>query len=39
MDDKPGTAADQAHTYLRERLIAGHFAAGTRLTEWTIAGA
>ncbi|MDP2007701.1 MAG: GntR family transcriptional regulator [Rubrivivax sp.] len=37
MDEKPGTAADHAHAYLRERLIAGDFAAGTRLTEWMVA--
>lgn len=38
MDQKHGSAADQAYSYVRERLISGHFAAGTRLTEWKIAG-
>lgn len=37
MDQKVGGAADQAYAYMRERLIAGDFAAGTRLTEWMIA--
>lgn len=39
MDQKPGSAADQAYSYVRERVIAGDFAAGTRLTEWQIADA
>jgi DNA-binding GntR family transcriptional regulator len=32
------SAADHAYNYVRERLIAGEFAPGTRLTEWRIAG-
>jgi DNA-binding GntR family transcriptional regulator len=39
MDQKPGSAADQAYSYVRERVISGDFAAGTRLTEWQIADA
>lgn len=38
MDQKQGSAADQAYAYLRERLIAGDYESGTRLTEWMIAG-
>jgi DNA-binding GntR family transcriptional regulator len=38
MDQKSGSAADQAYGYLRERLIAGEYESGTRLTEWMIAG-
>ena len=38
MDQKPGSAADQAYAYVRERLIAGRYESGTRLTEWMIAG-
>lgn len=34
-----GSAADQAYCYVRERVISGDFAAGTRLTEWKIADA
>lgn len=37
MNQKVGGAADQAYAYMRERLIAGDFAAGMRLTEWMIA--
>lgn len=39
MDQRPGSAADQAYSYVRERVISGDFAAGTRLTEWQIADA
>jgi DNA-binding GntR family transcriptional regulator len=39
MDQKPGSAADQAYSYVRERVISGDFAAGMRLTEWQIADA
>lgn len=39
MDPKPGSAADQAYEYVRERVIAGDFAAGARVTEWQIADA
>jgi DNA-binding GntR family transcriptional regulator len=39
MDQKPGSAADQAYSYVRERVISGDFAAGTRLTEWQVADA
>lgn len=39
MDQKQGSAADQAYSYVRERLISGDFAPGTRLTEWKIADA
>jgi DNA-binding GntR family transcriptional regulator len=38
MAQRPGSAADQAYAYVRERLIAGDYAAGTRLTEWMLAG-
>lgn len=37
MDQKAGSAADQAYAHVRERLIAGDYASGTRLTEWMIA--
>ncbi len=36
---RQGSAADQAYAYVRERVISGEFAAGTRLTEWQIADA
>lgn len=39
MDQKQGSAAEQAYSYVRERVISGDFAAGTRLTEWKIADA
>lgn len=39
MDQKQGSAADQAYSYVRERVISGDFAAGMRLTEWKIADA
>lgn len=39
MDEKQGSAADQAYSYVRERLVSGDFAPGTRLTEWKIADA
>lgn len=39
MDQKVGSAADQAYIYVRERVMSGDFAAGTRLTEWQIADA
>ena len=39
MDQHQGSAADQAYSYLRERVISGDFAAGTRLTEWKISDA
>ncbi len=38
MDAKSRTSADQAYAHLRERLVAGDFTAGTRLTEWQVAG-
>jgi DNA-binding GntR family transcriptional regulator len=37
MQQKSSNAADQAYAYVRERVISGDFAAGTRLTEWQIA--
>lgn len=39
MDQRTASAADQAYAYVRERVISGDFAAGTRLTEWQIADA
>ncbi|MDE2606122.1 MAG: GntR family transcriptional regulator [Burkholderiales bacterium] len=39
MEHKQANAADQAYAYVRERVISGDFAAGTRLTEWQIADA
>jgi len=39
MDQKVGSAADQAYLYVRERVMSGEFAAGTRLTEWQVADA
>lgn len=39
MEQKQANAADQAYAYVRERVVSGDFAAGTRLTEWQIAGA
>lgn len=39
MDQKHGSAAEQVYAYVRERVISGDFAAGTRLTEWQIADA
>lgn len=39
MADKQGSAAEQAYAYVRERVISGDFAAGTRVTEWQIADA
>src|SRR5512140_3944837 len=39
MDQKVGSAADQAYIYVRERVMSGDFAAGTRLTEWQVADA
>jgi DNA-binding GntR family transcriptional regulator len=39
MDQKQGSVADQAYSYVRERLMSGDFAPGTRLTEWKIADA
>jgi DNA-binding GntR family transcriptional regulator len=38
MAQRPGSAADQAYAYVRERLIAGDYADGTRLNEWMLAG-
>ncbi len=39
MDHKSGgSVAEQAYAYVRERLIAGDYESGTRLTEWMIAG-
>ena len=37
MEQKPGNAADQAYSYVRERLVAGDYVPGMRLTEWQIA--
>ena len=37
MLEPQGTAADQAYTFIRDRLIAGDFEPGSRLTEWQIA--
>ena len=39
MEQKQANAADQAYAYVRQRVISGDFAAGTRLTEWQIADA
>ncbi|MFI4926856.1 MAG: GntR family transcriptional regulator [Burkholderiales bacterium] len=39
MEQRQANAADQAYAYVRERVISGDFAAGTRLTEWQIADA
>ncbi len=39
MEHKSVSAANQAYAYVRERLIAGDYPSGTRLTEWMIAGA
>lgn len=39
MDQRTASAAEQAYAYVRERVISGDFAAGTRLTEWQIADA
>lgn len=39
MELKQFNAADQAYAYVRERIIAGDFGAGMRLTEWQIADA
>jgi DNA-binding GntR family transcriptional regulator len=39
MEQKQANAADQAYAYVRERVMCGEFAAGTRLTEWQIADA
>jgi DNA-binding GntR family transcriptional regulator len=39
VDQRTASAADQAYAYVRERVISGDFAAGTRLTEWQIADA
>lgn len=39
MEQKQANAADLAYAYVRERVISGDFAAGTRLTEWQVADA
>lgn len=39
MEQKQANAADQAYAYVRQHVISGEFAAGTRLTEWQIADA